>query len=316
MEPTQNNLIIDDNSEYITEPRTIKANNLGVISIDIRVSGITRLECNGNKLTKLPDNIDDVEDLYCDNNEITELPDVRNMDVNILSCENNKITKIPLYITKLEQLYIANNPLEKTNFLSVLAFGVNYGAIFDKMDDNGEIEEYDYQSTNLTILAISIDQLMLLVTEKNNKIYLLTYFDTFIKRSKTQIHIEDTVKDLTDMNTVKKYNKVLNILLKRYNNVPTQEKYQKRIVVDAPKFKSRVESVKGLWESGVNSDISTILEKEPETKEDPPSIPRNIGKTVQTFLGGKKSIGGKKSKRSKSKRSVSSKKRTKRYRKR
>lgn len=313
MELSQNNLIIEEGSQYITEPRTIKANNLGVSSIDIRVSGITRLECNGNKLTKLPDNIDDVEDLYCDNNEITVLPDVRNMDLNILSCENNKITKLPLYITKLEQLYVANNPLEKTNFLSVLAFGVNYGAIFDRMDDNGEIEEYDYQSTNLTLLAISIDQVMLLVTEKNNKIYLLTYFDTFMKRSETQIHIEDTVKVLTDINTVKKYNKVLNILLKRYNN----DTNKKRIVVDAPKFKSRVESLKGLWESSKNPDISTILEKEPQTKESPPSIPKDVGKNIETFLGGIKSRKHKqKSKKSKSKRSVHKKKATKRYRRR
>ena len=185
------------------------------------------------------------------------------------------------------------------------------------MDDNGEIEEYDYQSTNLTILAISIDQVMLLVTEKNNKIYLLTYFDTFMKRSETQIHIEDTVKDLTDMNTVKKYNKVLNILLKRYNNVPNQEKYQKRIVVDAPKFKSRVESLKGLWESSKNPDISAKLEEEPVTKESPPSIPKDVGKNIETFLGGIKSRKyKKKSKRNKSKRRVHNKKGTKRYRKR
>jgi len=306
MESTQNNLIIDTDSEYIINDKTIVVNNLGVSSIDIRVTGITKLECNGNKLTKLPDNIDEVEDIGCDNNEITELPDVRNMDLNFLSCANNKITLLPKYITKLEQLYVSNNPLEKTNFLSVLAFGVsgvNYGPI-----------------NNLSLLAISIDQIMLLVTEQNNEIIIHNDFDLFMERSPdTQIHIEDTVKDLTDMNILKKYNQVLNVLLKKYNNVPNIQLFQRRIVIDAPKFKSRVESVKGLWESSKNPDISTILEKEPETKEGPPAIPSDIGKTVQTFLGGKKSRKYKKKSKktkSKSKRGISSKKRTKRYRKR
>lgn len=306
---TQNNLIIDADSEYIINDNTIVVNNLGISSIDIRVTGITKLECNGNKLTKLPDNIDEVEDIGCDNNEIIELPDVRNMDLNFLSCANNKITLLPKYITKLEQLYVSNNPLEKTNFLSVLAFGVsgvNYGPI-----------------NNLSLLAISIDQVMLLVTEQNNEINIHNDFDLFMKRSPdTQIHIEDMVKDLSDMNTLKKYNQVLNVLLKKYNTNPNQELFQRRIVVDAPKFKSRVESVKGLWESSKNPDIPTILEKEPETKEDLPAIPRDIGKTVQTFLGGKKSRKYKKkskkskSKKSKSKRGITNKKRTKRYRKR
>jgi hypothetical protein len=315
MEANQQNLIIDADSQYIINGKMIIANNLGVSSIDIRVTGINKLECNGNKLTRLPDNIDEIEDIGCDNNEITELPDVANMDLNVLSCENNKITKLPLYISKLEQLYIANNPLEKTNFLSVLAFGVNYGSIYDKMDDNGQIDDYEDGINNLSLLTISIDQMMLLVAEKNNKIYLLTYFDTFMKRSDTQIHIVDTLKDLQDMNTLKKYNQILNVLLKKYNNNPNQELLQRRIVVDAPNFKSRIESVKGLWESGRNSDISTILEKEPETKEDPPAIPSDIGKTVQTFLGGKKSRKYKK-KSKKSKRGNTNKKRTKRYRKR
>jgi hypothetical protein len=163
---------------------------------------------------------------------------------------------------------------------------------------------------------------MLLVTEQNNEINIHNDFNVFMKRSPdTQIHIEDTVKDLSDMNSLKKYNEVLNVLLKKYNTNPNIQLFQRRIVIDAPKFKSRVESVKGLWESSKNPDISTILEKEPETKEDPPAIPRDIGKTVQTFLGGKKTRKykkkSKKSKKtkSKSKRGISSKKRTKRYRK-
>jgi Leucine-rich repeat (LRR) protein len=99
------------------------ANNLGVTSIEIRVPGITRLECIGNKLTKLPNNIDEIEDIICDNNEITVIPGVRHMDLNTLSCRNNKLTLLPIYITKLEQLYVSNNPLK--NLLSVLEFGVN-----------------------------------------------------------------------------------------------------------------------------------------------------------------------------------------------
>ena len=306
MESTQNNLIIDADSQYIINDKTIVANNLGVTSIEIRVPGILKLECNGNKLIKLPNNIDEVEDIGCDNNEITELPDVRNMDLNFLSCANNKITLLPKYITKLEQLYVSNNPLEKTNFLSVLAFGVsgvNYGPI-----------------NNLSLLAISIDQVMLLVTEQNNEINIHNDFNVFMKRSPdTQIHIEDTVKDLSDMNTLKKYNQVLNVLLKKYNTNPNQELFQRRIVIDAPKFKSRVESLKGLWESSKNPDISAKLEEEPETKESPPSIPKDLGKNIETFLGGKKSRKyKKKSKKSKtkSKRTVTNKKKTKRYRKR
>ena len=307
MESSQKNLVIEAGSQYIINDKTIVANNLGVTSIDIRVPGITRLECIGNKLTKLPNNIDEIEDIICDNNEITELPDVRNMDLNFLSCANNKITLLPKYITKLEQLYVSNNPLEKTNFLSVLAFGVsgvNYGPI-----------------NNLSLLAISIDQVMLLVTEQNNEIIIHNDFDLFMERSPdTQIHIEDTVKDLNDMNTVKKYNQVLNILLKKYNTNPNEELYQRRIVIDAPKFKSRVESLKGLWESSKNPDISSKLEEEPETKESPPSLPKDVGKNIETFLGGIKSRKYKKksrkSKKSKSKRTVTNKKGTKRYRKR
>jgi len=214
---------------------------------------------------------------------------------------------LPKYITKLEQLYVSNNPLEKTNFLSVLAFGVS-GVYYGPID-------------NLSLLAISIDQVMLLVTEKNNKINIHSYFDKFMKLSPdTQIHIEDTVKDLNDMNTVKKYNQVLNILLKKYNTNPNEELYQRRIVIDAPKFKSRVESLKGLWESSKNPDISAKLEEEPETKESPPSLPKDVGKNIETFLGGIKSRKYKKksrkSKKSKSKRTVTNKKGTKRYRKR
>jgi hypothetical protein len=142
---------------------------------------------------------------------------------------------------------------------------------------------------------------MLLVTEQNNKINIHSYFDKFMKWSPdTQIHIEDTVKDLNDMNTVKKYNKVLNILLKKYNNVPNQELFQRRIVIDAPKFQSRVESLKGLWESSKNPDISAKLEEEPETKESPPSIPKDVGKNIETFLGGIKSRKYKKKSRNKS----------------
>jgi hypothetical protein len=48
MESSQNNLIIEEGSPYITKPGTIIANNLGVSSIEIRVTGITHLECNGN----------------------------------------------------------------------------------------------------------------------------------------------------------------------------------------------------------------------------------------------------------------------------
>jgi hypothetical protein len=304
MESSQKNLVIEAGSQYIINDKTIVVNNLGVTSIDIRVPGITRLECKGNKLTKLPNNIDEIEDIICDNNEITELPDVRNMDLNFLSCANNKITLLPKYITKLEQLYVSNNPLK--NFLSVLAFGVsgvNYGPI-----------------NNLSLLAISIDQVMLLVTEQNNEINIHNDFNVFMKRSPdTQIHIEDTVKDLSDMNTLKKYNQVLNILLKKYNTNPNQELFQRRIVIDAPKFQSRVESLKGLWESSKNPDISAKLEEEPETKESPPSIPKDVGKNIETFLGGIKSRKYKKKSRkskSKSKRTVTNKKGTKRYRKR
>jgi hypothetical protein len=296
MESSQKNLVIDAGSQYIINGKTIVANNLGVSSIEIRVPGITRLECTGNKLTKLPNNIDEVEDLYCDNNEITVIPGVRHMDLNILSCTNNKITLLPIYITKLEQLYVSNNPLK--NLLSVLEFGVNN------------------QIDNLSLLAISIDQVMLLVTEQNNKINIHSYFDKFMKWSPdTQIHIEDTVKDLKDMNTVKKYNQVLNILLKKYNTDPNEELYKRRIVIDAPKFKSRVESLKGLWESSKNPDISSKLEEEPETKESPPSLPKDVGKNIETFLGGIKSRKYKK-KSKKSKRNVHKKKGTKRYKKR
>jgi hypothetical protein len=38
MESTQNNLIIDADSEYIINDNTIVVNNLGVSSIDIRVT--------------------------------------------------------------------------------------------------------------------------------------------------------------------------------------------------------------------------------------------------------------------------------------
>jgi len=300
MESSQKNLVIEAGSQYIINDKTIVANNLGVTSIDIRVPGITRLECIGNKLTKLPNNIDEIEDIICDNNEITVIPGVRDMDLNTLSCTNNKITLLPIYITKLEQLYVSNNPLK--NLLTVLEFGINH------------------QIDNLSLLAISIDQVMLLVTEKNNKINIHSYFDKFMKLSPdTQIHIEDTVKDLNDMNRVKKYNQVLNILLKKYNTDPNEELYQRRIVVDAPKFKSRVESLKGLWESSKNPDISSKLEEEPETKESPPSLPKDVGKNIETFLGGIKSRKYKKksrkSKKSKSKRTVTNKKGTKRYKK-
>jgi hypothetical protein len=318
MSSTQNNLVIEAGSQYIINNNTIIANNLGVSSIEIRVPGIYRLECNGNKLTKLPDNIDEIENIMCDNNEITELPDIRNMDLNILSCSNNKITLLPIYSTILEQLYVSNNPLK--NLLTVLAFGVNYGKLYNKMIEYGEIDENEFIFNELSLLAISIDQVMLLVRETNNEIIIHSYFDKFMKKSPdTQIHIEDTVKDLNDMNRVKKYNQVLNILLKKYNTNPNKTKFNRRIVIDAPNFKSRVESLKGLWESSKNPDIPAKLAEEPKTKESPPSIPKDIGKNIETLLGGIKSRKYKKKSRKlrkQSKRTVTNKKGTKRYRKR
>jgi len=319
MSSTQNNLVIEAGSQYIINDKIIVANNLGVTSIEIRVPGITHLECNGNKLTKLPDNIDEIENIRCDNNEITVLPDVRNMDLITLSCSNNKITLLPIFITKLEQLYVSNNPLK--NLLSVLAFGVNYGKLYDMMDENGQIDDYEDEINNLSLLAISIDQVMLLVTEKNNEIIIHRYFDRFMKKSPyTQILIEDTVKDLKDRNTVKKYNKILNVLLKKYNTEPNEVKFNRRIVIEAPKFKSRVESLKGLWESSKNADIDipAKLAEEPKTKESPPSIPTDIGKNIVTLVGGIKSRKYKKKSRKlrkKSKTTVTNKKGTKRYKK-
>jgi len=89
---------------------------------------VVSIDCSGNKLTQLPENINfpNLQKLDCSHNQLTQLPKNMNLpNLQELHCWNNKLTQLPknMNLPNLQQLYCWNNKLtqlpENMNFTNL-----------------------------------------------------------------------------------------------------------------------------------------------------------------------------------------------------
>ena len=75
-----------------------------------RFHKLTKLCCNNNRLTRLPELNNELQILHCHYNKLTILPEL-NYCLKILLCFNNQLTSLPKLNNELQTLYCSNNQL-------------------------------------------------------------------------------------------------------------------------------------------------------------------------------------------------------------
>ena len=75
-----------------------------------RFHKLTKLCCNNNQLTRLPELNNELQILHCHYNKLTILPEL-NYCLKILLCFNNQLTSLPKLNNELQTLYCSNNQL-------------------------------------------------------------------------------------------------------------------------------------------------------------------------------------------------------------
>ena len=73
-------------------------------------TALRTLVCSNNRLTSLPDNLINLEDLDCAYNELTSLPN-NLTNLKTLVCAHNQITSLP-NLTNIEELYCNKNQIK------------------------------------------------------------------------------------------------------------------------------------------------------------------------------------------------------------
>src|ERR1700733_4297697 len=90
---------------------TLILRDLNLESLPDLSNFIKILDCSGNRITKLPDNMpDSLQRIYCSNNQITKLPDKMSDSLQIIYCSHNQITKLPDKMSdSLQEIYCSHN---------------------------------------------------------------------------------------------------------------------------------------------------------------------------------------------------------------
>jgi len=73
-------------------------------------TNLTYLSCSNNKITTLPKLSASLTDLYCSSNQLTALPELPD-SLTGLNCSRNQLTTLPNLPVSLTELYFANNQL-------------------------------------------------------------------------------------------------------------------------------------------------------------------------------------------------------------
>jgi Leucine-rich repeat (LRR) protein len=71
---------------------------------------IKALDCGHNKLTSIPKELTNLQELYCRDNKLTNIPDIF-VKLLILSCQHNQLIVIPKELTNLKELHCEFNKL-------------------------------------------------------------------------------------------------------------------------------------------------------------------------------------------------------------
>lgn len=79
----------------------------------IDLTGVTHLQCDGNKLSSLPERLPDtIMVIYCGSNKLTSLPAKLPRELYMLHCDYNNLTSLPDVLPeKLDVLYCPFNKL-------------------------------------------------------------------------------------------------------------------------------------------------------------------------------------------------------------
>ena len=152
-----------------------------------RFHKLTKLCCNNNQLTRLPELNNELQILHCHYNKLTILPEL-NYCLKILLCFNNQLTSLPKLNNELQTLYCSNNQLTslpklnhklcelqccynkltrlpKLNY-SLQYLDCNHNKLICLPELNNNLQ-YLYCNNNLFTKIISIQPGMLTQDEKN-----------------------------------------------------------------------------------------------------------------------------------------------------
>ena len=113
-------------ANVISQVKTLDFSNKGITEIPslVKYKNLTRLNCNNNYLTKIPELPDNLRFLDVKNNQIEKIPSRLPRNLRTFDCANNRIRKIPEVLPPYLKIFICNNnkikimpPLDRSHLI-------------------------------------------------------------------------------------------------------------------------------------------------------------------------------------------------------